>query len=145
MVAMPDAIADRLAICDVMIRYATSVDARDMARYATCFTDDVVVTGFGDRTLTGKAEYVPWVEKALARYSATQHLVGNQEVSVHGDSAHLRTYVQATHVLAVDPGTLVVLWGIYDDRLVRTPDGWQITHHHLERLIGPRLVAAPLP
>ena len=57
----------------------------------------------------------------------------------------MRSYVQATHVLASGGDTLVILWGIYDDHLIRTEDGWKITKHHLERLIDPRRIAAPLP
>jgi phosphotransferase system enzyme I (PtsI) len=67
------------------------------------------------------------------------------EIIVDGDTAHMRSYVQATHVLVDDADTLIILWGIYDDRLVRTDDGWKITHHALERLIEPRRVHAPLP
>ena len=32
---------DQKAMFDVMIRYGTSVDARDLATYRTCFADDV--------------------------------------------------------------------------------------------------------
>lgn len=137
---MIDPTADRLAVGDVMIKYATSVDARDLQRYATCFTEDVVVTGFGDSEMRDRGPYVEWVGQALERFTRTQHLLGNQEVTINGDSAHLRTYVQATHVLAADESKLVILWGIYDDKLIRTPEGWKITHHHLERLIAPRTI-----
>ena len=140
---MNDPASDRLAVADVMIRYATSVDARDLDRYAGCFTDDVEVTGFSAGPINGLATYMPWISSALSRYSATHHLLGNQVVSIDGDAAHLRTYVTATHVLADEPDTLVVLWANYDDRLIRTPDGWKITHHRLERLIGPRRIHGP--
>jgi ketosteroid isomerase-like protein len=140
---MTDTTTDRLAVADVMIRYATSVDQRDLDTYATCFTDDVVVTGFMPEPLTPRGPYVSWVGEALSKYSQTHHLLGNQVVTVDGDTAHLRTYVTASHVLASDNDTMVILWGIYDDRLVRTAEGWKITHHHLERLINPRVVHAP--
>jgi ketosteroid isomerase-like protein len=138
---MIDPIEDRLAVGDVIIRYATSVDARAMDRYATCFTEDVVVTGFGDDTFRGLGPYVAYVNGALARFGRTQHLIGNQEISIDGDTAHMRSYVQATHVLAADEATLVILWAVYDDQLVRTAEGWKIRRHHLERQIGPRRVA----
>jgi uncharacterized protein (TIGR02246 family) len=135
--------SDRDAVAELMIRYATSVDARDMERYATCFTDDVEVTGFSGGAISGLATYVAWVGGALSKYSHTHHLIGNQVVIIDGDRAHLRSYVQAMHVLVAEPDTMVGLWGIYDDRVVRTPDGWKITHHHLERLIPPRRIHAP--
>jgi ketosteroid isomerase-like protein len=142
---MGDEPQDRHDVGQVIVRYATSVDQGDLERYATCFTDDVVVTGFGDRTFTDRATYVEWVGSALARFSATHHQITNQEIAVDGDHAHLRSHVQATHVLADSPDRLLILWGVYDDRLVRTGDGWRITHHELERLIAPRLVHAPPP
>jgi ketosteroid isomerase-like protein len=139
---MVDPTADRLAVGDVIIRYATSVDARDMDRYATCFTDDVVVSGFGEREYRGLPEYLDYVSTALKRFGRTQHLVGNHEISIDGDTAHMRTYVQATHELGSDAETLVILWAVYDDDLVRTADGWRIRRHHLDRQIGPRRVTA---
>ena len=42
-------------------------------------------------------------------------------------------------------GYSLILWAIYDDRMVRTPDVWKISHHRLERLIPSRLIAAPAP
>lgn len=135
---------DRYDVGQVMIRYATSVDQGDLERYATCFTEDVEVSGFGEKsgepTFTDRATYVPWVGKALQNFSATHHQITNQEVEIDGDRAHLRSYVQATHEMANDPDTLMVLWAIYDDRLVRTDDGWRITHHTLERLIKSKMV-----
>jgi 3-phenylpropionate/cinnamic acid dioxygenase small subunit len=133
----------RDAVAELMIRYATSVDARDLDRYATCFTDDVEVTGFSGGAITGLATYVAWVGEALSKYSHTHHLIGNQVVTIDGDEAHMRSYVQAMHVLVAEPDTMIGLWAIYDDRVVRTADGWKITHHHLERLIPPRRIHAP--
>jgi ketosteroid isomerase-like protein len=131
----------------VITRYATSVDQRDMARYATCFTDDVEVSGFTDDIFTDRDTYVAWVGRALERFAGTHHQVTNQEidVDVDGDRAHMRSYVQATHEMADDPDTLLILWAIYDDRLVRTADGWSITHHALERLIPARTISATRP
>lgn len=139
------ALQDRYDIGQVIVRYATSVDQRDLDRYATCFTDDVEVSGFGGQTFTDRATYVDWVGGALDRFSGTHHQITNQEVEVDGDRAHLRSYVQATHEMADDPEKLLILWAIYDDRLVRTDDGWRITHHRIERLIPSRFVTATRP
>jgi 3-phenylpropionate/cinnamic acid dioxygenase small subunit len=134
---------DQHAVAELIIRYATSVDARDLDRYATCFTDDVEVTGFSGGAIKGVRPYVDWVGLALSKYSHTHHLIGNQVVDIDGDNAHMRSYVQAMHVLAAEPDTMIGLWAIYDDKVVRTADGWKIAHHHLERLIPPRRIHAP--
>ena len=133
---------DRYDIAQVIIRYAASVDQRDLDRYGSCFTEDATITGFSSGDVHGRDKWVGFVGTALDNYAGTHHQVTNQEVTVDGDTGHLRSYVQATHVLASDPAMLLVLWAIYDDEMVRTPDGWKIKRHTLERLIKSRLVNA---
>ena len=130
---MPDPIADRVAIQDVMTRYATGVDTRDLGLHESCFAEDVTVSGF-DRggPLIGRAAWMAFVHKALERFGATQHLIGNHVVEVQGDEARMRTYVQATHVLAADQRAIFTLWATYHTVLRRTADGWRIVEHRLD-------------
>ena len=131
---------DRLAVGDVIIKYADSVDQLDYDRYASCFTDDVVVTGFTPEPIVGLAAYMPWLRPARDRFGRTQHLIGNIQVTLDGDQAHMRSYVQATHEIPGDPDHLLTLWAAYVDDLVRTPAGWKINRHHLERLVDARKI-----
>lgn len=137
---MTSELQDRYDIAQVIIRYATSVDQRDMARYGSCFTADVEVSGFSSGTVEGRDAWVGFVQNALQNFRGTHHQITNQEISVDGDSAHMRSYVQATHELADDDEHLLILYAIYDDQLVRTDDGWQISRHELERLIDSKKV-----
>ena len=136
-------LADRLAVQDVMIRYATSCDRRDMEEYGACFTEDAVITGFGGAggDIHGRQAWVDFVAKALTRFSATQHFLGNQRVWLDGDSAKLQTSVQATHFLADRPGTTLTLFATYHDDLVKRNGVWEITNHRLEP-INTQLVTA---
>lgn len=130
---MSQELADRLAVQDVLIKYATTCDARDMEGYGSCFAEDAVIRGFGSETVHGRQAWVDYVDKALKSFTATQHFVGNQVVELKGDAATMRTYVQATHFLADRPGTTLTLFAIYHDKLVRKGDGgWEITDHRLE-------------
>ena len=131
---------DRLAIGDVIIRYADAIDQCDYDRYCTCFTDDVVVTGFLPTSIEGLDNYRNWVMGARGKYGRTQHLIGNIQVTVNGDTGKLRSYVQATHEDPNDPDHLVVLWAAYVDDMVRTAAGWKIRKHHLEVLVNRRRV-----
>jgi len=131
---------DRLAIGDVIIRYADAIDQCDYDRYCTCFTDDVEVAGFSAGSIKGLAEYREWVSAARNKYGRTQHMIGNIQVTVNGDTGTLRSYVQATHELPSDPDHLFVLWAAYNDEMVRTKDGWKIKRHELERLINVKKV-----
>ena len=127
-------LADRIAVQDILLRYATSCDARDMDAYGSCFTEDAVISGFGSQTINGRQAWVDFVDEALKRFTATQHFIGNQVVELKGDKATMRTYVQATHFLVDRPGTTSTLFAIYHDELVRKNGEWQITDHRLEPL-----------
>jgi hypothetical protein len=57
----------------------------------------------------------------------TQQLYGNVVVTVTGDTATARSYlVGHHHVAGLGGGEEVTLRAAYEDRLVRTADGWRI-------------------
>lgn len=127
-------LADRIAIMDVMVKYGTAVDAREMERYRSCFTDDVIVVGYGPEVMEGADTYLAYVITALKNFPGTQHLMGNQVVELNGDIANVRTEVQATHFLKDDPDAIMTLWATYVDDMVRGLDGeWRIKRHELVR------------
>lgn len=53
------------------------------------------------------------------------HRLSNQAITIDGDTAVARTYVDAL-IMAADNQTGVNGIGFYDDEIVRTPDGWRI-------------------
>jgi uncharacterized protein len=61
-------------------------------------------------------------------FSVTFHAVTNHDVDLRGDRARCRSHVQALHVAAgpVAGDNTYSTYGFYDDRLVRTSDGWKI-------------------
>ena len=119
---------DKADIIQVLVRYATSLDAKDWDRLKTCFTDDVRVSYPPDVELTGPDPTAAFCERALTRYRVTQHLLGSHEIAVDGDKARASTYLTATHV---SDGEVFVLGGTYRDELVRGPDGWRISRRAL--------------
>ena len=66
--ADPRYIADRIAIMDVMVKYGTAVDAREMDRYRSCFTDDLTVVGYGGDDMEGADTYLEYVIEALKNF-----------------------------------------------------------------------------
>jgi 3-phenylpropionate/cinnamic acid dioxygenase small subunit len=121
-------LADRLAIDDLLTRYATGVDRRDWDLWESCFTADAVVdyTAFGG--IRGPVREVrAWLAEVMPRFTASQHLVVNREVSVDGDTATSRAAFFNPMVLPqADGHALFFEGGYYHDRLVRTADGWRI-------------------
>ena len=72
------------------------------------------------------------IEKALRLLDASQHLIGNHQVVVDGDTATCRCYLQAQHVrAAAEGGANWIVAGIYADDFVRTAEGWRIRHRAL--------------
>jgi hypothetical protein len=77
--------------------------------------------------LEGVGEIIERTRKALQLLDASQHLIGSITVTVDCDVASSLAYFQAQHVRQDTPGGgLYAIAGTYDDRWVRTPDGWRI-------------------
>ena len=57
----------------------------------------------------------------------THHNVGNFRVTVDGDTAEAKVHYYAVHLgLGAHAGAIYSMWGQYNDKLVRTKDGWRI-------------------
>jgi ketosteroid isomerase-like protein len=124
-------VADRIALMDVMCKYAKGVDERDLALYRSVFADDVEVVGFGPETVRGAEAWTAFVKNALEAYGATQHMLGPQLATVEGDSARCRTDVQAHHYLKNRPDTTLTLWATYETEMQRIGGEWKIKRHKL--------------
>jgi len=116
-------VGDRLAISDVLIRYATALDGRDWELLASCFTDDATLD-YDTSGTYGRDAFVEHCRAGLARMKATQHCVTNHVISTDGDRAHSTSYVIAQHVREND--VTFTLGGTYSDDLVRAGTGWRI-------------------
>jgi hypothetical protein len=65
------------------------------------------------------------MQQAHAMASHTMHRLTNQVITVDGDKAESRTYVDALIMLGYN-GSGVNAAGFYDDELVRGHDGWRV-------------------
>ena len=129
--AQLQALLDRMAISDIVVRYATGIDMRDWAAYRSCFTDDVEIdftSWSGGEPSTMKADdWVALVRATLSGFAATQHISTNHVITIDGDRATCVSYMQAQHYLPNAQGdNAFTLGGYYSNRLVRTADGWKI-------------------
>ena len=83
-------LADRLAIGDLLTRYATAVDRRDWDLYRTVFTSDAEIDYTSAGGIAGTVdEVVEFLDSALSGFEMTQHLVSNVDTSVEGDTARV--------------------------------------------------------
>jgi hypothetical protein len=118
---------DRVEIVELLVRYAHCCDDRDFAGAGACFTPDAQAEYSGVRLPRGVEHIVAHLQP-LANLALTQHMVGSVSVRLDGDAATARSYAVAHLVRATADGHDVVHRGLcYDDRLVRTSDGWRIS------------------
>jgi hypothetical protein len=113
---------DRQDITDVLLRYATGIDRRDWPLFRTVFADDCEL-GYGEvGSWKGVDAVTEFMQQAHAMAGHTMHRLTNQVITVDGDTAEARTYVDALIMLG-DNTSGVNAAGFYDDDLVRTDDG----------------------
>jgi len=122
-------IADRLAVHDVLVRYVWAIDDKDWDALDDVFTPDATLDYTSSGGVAGTfPEVKAWLAKMLAAFPVTQHLLGNVDVRVDGDTATARAAFFNPMGAATRAGPLhhFFLGGRYDDELVRTPAGWRI-------------------
>ncbi len=123
---------DERDIVAVAIRYCRALDTKEWATLDSVFLPDATAVLASTAQLVGIDAIVDRVRTALEHMDDTQHLVGNHEVVVDGDTATHRCYLQAQHVRrAAVGGPNYIVGGRYEDRLTRTDHGWRIAHRTL--------------
>lgn len=117
----------RREIDDLLIRYATAVDARDLDLLESCFTEDVQADypGMFGKLVSRKA-LLEALGAMLDACGPTLHYISNVQAREEGPEIRSRCYTQAVVML---PGqdAPVRTAGTYEDRLVKTGDGWRIS------------------
>ena len=116
--------SDRDEIVDLTIRYATAIDSQRYELLSTVFTTDADLDYGEVGHWTSAAEITEFMDLAHRGAANTMHRMSNQVVTVDGDAATARTYVDAL-ILGPD-GSGVNAIGYYDDEAIRTADGWRI-------------------
>jgi 3-phenylpropionate/cinnamic acid dioxygenase small subunit len=116
------------AIAEVLIRYSTGIDRRDWDAFRSCFTADCHADYGADiGTWNDVDSITEFMIESHAEMGQTMHRLSNIAVTVDGDRATARTYVDAV-LMAADGASGLNPIGFYDDELVRTDDGWRIAH-----------------
>ena len=144
-------ITDRIEIDQLLTRYATAVDNKDWDLYATCFTTDAFIDYTAAGGIKGRlSEVKKWLSEVLPMFPMTQHIVTNRVIEIHADTATCRSCFFNPMGLpeglpeGQDGLKLFFEGGYYNDKMVRTEDGWRIAERieessystRLHRLIG---------
>jgi len=125
--------SDRDDIIDVAIRYTWALDSKNIDDLRNVFLPDATAMLRGVEC-AGADAIIARIGGAVLRLDATQHLVSNHQVHVEGDAATHRCQLQSQHVMrGTEGGENYIVGGYYEDRLVRTPDGWRIAHRLMQQ------------
>jgi hypothetical protein len=116
-----DPLADELALHRLLAVYGHLMDARDWKGLSAIFTEDAVCdwSAFDLAVTNSLAELQHYNDEI--RHPLAHH-VTNVVVDVDGDEATIRSKL----LVVLDDGSVAT--GEYDDRAVRTADGWRIRH-----------------
>ena len=136
------ALADRLAIRELVDLYARAADRVDGAGAAALFTPMGVLRIFERGTEAPVRERIGREEistafAGLSRYEVRLHVVANHLVELDGDIATGETYCLAHHVRSIGEGVNshlsdYVMAIRYLDTFERTSEGWRIAQRHLQ-------------
>ncbi|OBH83209.1 polyketide cyclase [Mycobacterium scrofulaceum] len=116
---------DRQDISELLVRYATGIDRRDWPLFRTVFTADCELDYGEIGSWTGVDAVAGFMEQVHALAGHTLHRLTNHAITVDGDKATARTYIDGL-IMAADNNSGVNAIGFYDDEIVRTADGWRI-------------------
>lgn len=124
---------DRQDISDLLVRYATGIDRRDWPLFRTVFTDDCELDYGEIGTWQGVDAVTDFMDTTHAMAGSTLHRLTNQAITLNGDTASARTYVDAV-IMFGDNQSGVNAWGFYDDEIVRAADGWRIARRRFTQV-----------
>ena len=140
---------DRHAIEQLKYRYLRTLDTKDWDGFEACFVPEA--TGdYAGLTFADRDALVTYMRDNLGPGIVTMHHVHHPEIVIDGDTASATWYL---HDQVIVPELRFRLEGaaFYEDRCVRTPDGWRISHtgyrrtfelsYSLDQLEGHRLTS----
>lgn len=131
MMAMQE-ISDRLEIQQLLVDYASAIDAREFAQLADVFTVDAWIDYSALGGISGDAPtIIAWLPGALAAVPVYQHIVANIDIRLAGDTATGRAICLNPMAMSDTRVGFYGLW--YVDSFVRTPAGWRIARRVEER------------
>ncbi len=126
-------ISDRLEIAERIQLYFRAMDTWDYALLDAVFTPDAAMHyEMKGGTQTSYREMLPSFREFNRRFSFMQHIGAQLLIEVNGDAASARHNLRALHVQTAlaGPENRWLVYGVYHDQFVRTPEGWRIRERH---------------
>jgi hypothetical protein len=124
-------ISDRVEIEDVLTRYCYAVDDREWDVYRGLFAPNAVIDDRATGGLQGGVEeHIRYLKRALSKVLLSQHAISTVHIDLSVNSAQVRAHCSCPMVVDLEEAKRQVffqgLW--YRNSLVRTHEGWKISH-----------------
>jgi hypothetical protein len=123
-------LSDVAAIELVKYHYLRGLDTKHWDDFADTLTEDVIgdyAASLGEEhRFTNRADLVEFMRSSLGAGVITEHRVTHPEITVTGDEATGRWYLQ-DRVIVAEFNFMLIGAGFYRDRYRRTADGWRIS------------------
>jgi 3-phenylpropionate/cinnamic acid dioxygenase small subunit len=112
-------------VYDLLVRYAESIDRRDLDAVGSCFASDASAIYAGNLVEGGRQAIVDYLTDQLTASAASTHAVGNIQFTETGNGElAVESIVTATHVVPEGDRALIRTRGLrYSDTVVREGAG----------------------
>jgi len=121
---------DKDAIRELLHRYCFCMDEGRFVELGALFTED------GEwiapyRSATGPADIAAWLQQSVPPQPRRVHYVMNSIVDCDCDGAHATARSNYLVMVEGANGPVPSVCGVYDDVLIKQPDGWRFRRRRL--------------
>lgn len=124
-------------------RYLRTLDTKQWDDFEACFLPEATAD-YNGLEFADRAALVDYMRTNLGEGMITLHQVHHPEIAIDGDTATARWYLQ-DKVLVAAFGFMLEGAAFYEDRYVRTPEGWRVAHTGYRRTYEATYNLADLP
>lgn len=124
--------SDQQEITDLVARYADGVNRKDKETWRAIWAEDGKYSLSGGLKKDSRDAIIELFAQSMESVESMVQLVHNGTVEIDGDSGTGRWYISEQQMLGEDKNFFVI--GVYQDRYIRTKDGWKFAERHLDLL-----------
>lgn len=130
-------------ICRLKYSYLRTLDTKRWEEFADCFVPEATAD-YNGLVFDHRAALVAYMQENLGAGRITLHQAHHPEIDVEGDTATGRWYLQ-DKVIVAEFGFMLEGAAFYEDRYVRTAEGWRVAHTGYRRTFEMTYNLADLP
>ena len=125
-------LAEKAAIEQVLLRYASAIDIKDFPTLRTLFCDDITAR-YGEVAVAGGDELIKWIDGMTVDNSWQHHYLNVYHVDLVSDvEATALTYHTSHQTKTETPNRCTKIVARYHDRLRKIDGSWKIADKYME-------------